>query len=137
MGFSLKLGFFQRFFGGARDESRSAAKERLKGALVGDRSSVAPNLMPSLEADLIAVLDRYFKYDSHNLKLQLLERDGIMNFGLQLPLSEVHRQAQLPSNAMRDLNKEQRLLPSKPKTRRGPRNWPSAEERSVETEATN
>jgi cell division topological specificity factor MinE len=123
MEFLHKIGFLNRLFGGPKDESRNAAKERLKGALVGDRSSVAPNLLPSLQAELSSVLERYFRYDCEMLKMQLNEREGQMTFGVQLPVTEVHRQAKLPDEALRDKAAERKHLLQKPQPRRLPSMW--------------
>ena len=125
MEFLLKIGIFQKWFGPRQDESRGAARERLRGALIGDRSSVAPNLLPAMEGDLEAVLLRYFSFEKRQLKLSLGEREGSMHFSVQLPVQQVHRQAHLPKEAWQ---KESAPggMPKGPRRQRGPRRANSA-----------
>lgn len=116
----VKMSFWQRLFGAKpQEDSRAAARERLRGALVGDRSSVAPNLLPALEGDLKGVLARYFDFEQRNIKLALGEREGTMHFSVQLPVRQVHRQAQLPQEAFAKAKDKERRVPRT--QQRGPR----------------
>jgi cell division topological specificity factor MinE len=127
MEFLLNLGFWQRWFGPKRDDSRQAARDRLRGALVGDRSSVAPNLLPAMESDLEAVLARYFDFEKRQMKLALGEREGTMHFSVQLPVHQVHRQARLPKEALEGPpSRAQRRTPKA--VQRGPRRRGSSAE---------
>ena len=120
MEFLLKFGLFQKWFGPQQDESRGAARERLRGALIGDRSSVAPNLLPAMEGDLEALLMRYFAFEKRQMKLSLGEREGAMHFSVQLPVQQVHRQARLPKEALQQ-EKPPAGLRKGPRRQRGPR----------------
>jgi cell division topological specificity factor MinE len=100
MEFLMKFSFWHRFFG-PREDSRSAAKDRLRNALVGDRCTVAPALMECMTTDLLGVLRKYFVVDQ-DLKLALSERDGVMKFSAGATVLRVLRQAQLPAEALDD-----------------------------------
>ena len=118
MEFLMKIGFLQRLMGQPKqDNSRSAARERLQNALVGDRSSVAPSLLRSLELELLPILRRYMDVDKSNLKLALADKDGEMRFSASVPVLRIHRQAQLPEQALQ----EERSAERRARKLRGPR----------------
>ena len=100
----MRIPFFHRFFGGSRpqDDSRAAAKDRLRNALVGDRSTVAPGLIQSLEGEMLSMLGRYMDVDRSGLKLCLADRDGGMSLTATAPILRIHRQASLPAEALRE-----------------------------------
>jgi septum formation topological specificity factor MinE len=98
MEFLMKFSLWHRLFG-PREDSRSAAKDRLRNALVGDRCTVAPALMECMTADLLGVLRKYMVVD-HDLKLSLSEREGAMRFTAGVGVVRVLRQAQLPAEAL-------------------------------------
>jgi cell division topological specificity factor MinE len=100
MEFLMRWGFLHRLFGGPREESRSAAKDRLRNALVGDRCTVAPALMECMSADLLAVLRKYLVVQEKDLKVSICERDGGMKFTAGVGVVRVLRQAQLPAAAL-------------------------------------
>lgn len=101
MEFFLKFNFFQKLWGSPpKDQSRSAARERLQSALVGDRGSVAPGLLDSLESEIVPILRRYMEIDKKSFKLALGEKEGLMRFSASVPVLRIHRQAQLPNQAL-------------------------------------
>jgi cell division topological specificity factor MinE len=138
--FLLRIPFLQRLFGHHRqalDESRQAARDRLKNALVGDRCTVAPGLSAAIQKDLLEVLGRYMEVDGSTLNLRLEPKGEEMQWTAGVKVVRVHRQAHLPEAALRDSSSRK----SRPKrTLRGVR-WrrsqeddpaaPSAEEKSA------
>lgn len=108
MEFLMKFPLWHRLFG-PREDSRSAAKDRLRNALVGDRCTVAPALMECMTADLLGVLRKYMVVDQ-DLKLQLAERDGGMRFSASAGVIRVLRQAQLPQEALDENRAPKRKL---------------------------
>lgn len=110
MEFLLRIPFLHRFFGRSqpKDESRQAARERLRSALVGDRCSVAPGLTESIRKEVLEVLARYMDVDASTLTLRLEPKGEEMQWGAQVKVERVHRQAQLPEEALREATPKQR-----------------------------
>jgi cell division topological specificity factor MinE len=128
MEFLMRIPFLHRLMGGGsepREESRGAAKDRLRNALVGDRSTVAPGLMQSLESEMLSVLGRYMDVDRSGVKLSLADRDGGMRFSAVAPILRIHRQANLPAAALTESGPAVRVSTKKS---RGPRIRRSFEE---------
>lgn len=64
------LEFLSRLFG--RDNgSKNVAKERLRLVLVHDRSSVSPQLLETLKAEMIQVISNYMDVDEQGLEVNL------------------------------------------------------------------
>jgi cell division topological specificity factor len=64
------LEFLSRLFG--RDSgSKNVAKERLRLVLVHDRSSVSPQLLETLKAEMIQVISNYMDVDEQGLEVNL------------------------------------------------------------------
>lgn len=110
MDFLLRLPFFARFFRPPAEDSRQAARERLRAALVGDRSTVAPGLMKCLQTDLQEVFERYMDIDTAALELQLRDLEGMMTFSARVPVTRIHRQAHLPDAALKEEQERKMLL---------------------------
>lgn len=135
MEFLLRLPLLGWIFGPKpKDESRDAARNRLKSALVGDRCSVAPGMSESIRKEVIDVLSRYMDVDSQTLQLRLQPDGESMRWSADIQVVRVHRQAHLPEQALVD--------PSQPKKRpkrnlrglrwrRSQEDQPSVEEKSA------
>lgn len=94
------LSFLQRIFGGGtpKEDSRSAARDRLRLVLVSDRATVAPHLMESLRNDLIEVISRYMEIDVRAMQMGLERHDGAMALAANIPVRSVHRSsAEMPA----------------------------------------
>ena len=99
----MRLPLLQRLFGSQpKDESRKAARERLKNALVGDRCSVAPGLSDSIRKEVLDVLGRYMEVDPGSLQLRLDPQGEEMHWSAGVRVTRVHRQAHLPEEALKD-----------------------------------
>lgn len=101
MDFLLRFNFLYRLLG-PKDDSRAAARERLRSALVGDRSKVAGGFMDSLREEVNQVLGRYMEFDGDKAEFALRENDGQMTFTARVPIKRVHRQAHLPKEALEE-----------------------------------
>lgn len=95
--FLARFPILQRIFG-PRQETRCAARDRLRLVLVSDRSTVAPHLMESLRNDLIDVISRYMEIDTQSMKMGLERREGAMALAASIPVRSVHRSsAEMPA----------------------------------------
>ncbi len=83
--------FFNRIFGGQREDTRSAARDRLRLVLVSDRATVAPHLMESLRNELIEVISRYMEIDTSTMQMGLERHQGAMALAANIPVRSVHR----------------------------------------------
>jgi cell division topological specificity factor len=83
--------FFNRIFGGSREDTRSAARDRLRLVLVSDRATVAPQLMESLRNELIEVISRYMEIDTCSMQMGLERHEGVMALAANIPVRSVHR----------------------------------------------
>lgn len=101
MDFLSKFPFLQRIFGSGgapREETRQAARDRLRLVLVSDRSTVAPHLMESLRNDLIEVLSRYMEIDTRTMQMGLERHEGAMALAANIPVRSIHRSsAEMPA----------------------------------------
>ena len=99
----MKFNFLQRLFGSKpaeKDNSGSAARDRLKIALVGDRSAVAPRLMDSVRRDLIEVLNRYMEIDVQLMTMEIKKEDQAVSLAAVVPVRRIKRQASLPEECL-------------------------------------
>ena len=135
MEFLLRLPLLGWIFGPKpKDESRDAARNRLKSALVGDRCSVAPGMSESIRKEVIDVLSRYMDVDSQTLQLRLQPDGESMRWSADIQVGRVHRQAHLPEQALVDPSQRKK----RPKRnlrglrwRRSQEDQPSVEEKSA------
>lgn len=136
MEFLLRVPFLGWIFGGpkTKDESRDAARNRLKSALVGDRCSVAPGMSESIRKEVLDVLSRYMDVDSQSLHLRLQPDGEAMRWSADIQVVRVHRQAHLPEQALVDPGQRKK----RPKRnlrgvrwRRSQEDQPSVEEKSA------
>lgn len=115
------------------DESRHAARARLKNALVGDRSSVAPSFSQALQKELLEVLTRYMEVDGSTLEVKLETTGETMHWTAGVQVARVHRQAHLPTEAMAEpRNRQGRTRPKR--TLRGSR-WRRSQEETPSQES--
>lgn len=136
MEFLLRLPFLGWLFGGkqTKDDSREAARARLKSALVGDRCSVAPGMSESIRKEMLEVLGRYMDVDSQTLNLRLQPEGDGMRWAADIQVVRVHRQAHLPEQALLDPS-ERKKRPKRSlrgiRWRRSQEDQPSVEEKSA------
>lgn len=97
----MRLPLFHRLFG-EQDDSRSAARNRLKSALVGDRQTVAPKFMPCLQKDMEEAMSRYLRADKEAASYKITDRNGKMTLSVEVPILCVLRQNVLPEDALKE-----------------------------------
>ena len=81
---------FLSFFLGEKKKTASVAKERLQIILAHERSgrnAAEPDYLPALQRELIAVISKYVKVNTDDIKVQL-ERQGnleVLEVKIELP----------------------------------------------------
>ncbi|MES2785369.1 MAG: cell division topological specificity factor MinE [Pseudomonadota bacterium] len=84
------MGSFLSFLLGEKKQTASVAKERLQIILAHERSgrnAAAPDYLPALQRELVAVISKYIKIDPNDIKVQL-ERQGnleVLEVKIELP----------------------------------------------------
>ncbi|WP_085317101.1 cell division topological specificity factor MinE [Derxia lacustris] len=74
---------------GEKKSSASVAKERLQIILAHERSGrgAAPDYLPQLQAELLAVISKYVKIDQNDIKVNLERQDNyeILEVKIEMP----------------------------------------------------
>lgn len=90
-----------------KEDSRGAARDRLKSALVGDRQTVAPQLMTCLQKDIEECMSRYLRADKEHSVYKIVDKNGKMTLSVEVPVLHILRQGSLPEDALKeDLEEE-------------------------------
>lgn len=76
--------FFKRLF--APEQSGATAKERLRLVLLSDHLSLAPDVVESLRADLIAVISKYVEVDEANCDVSFEQQDRAVAVLANIPI---------------------------------------------------
>ena len=87
------LDFITRIFGRESNASKNVAKERLRLVLVHDRSSVSPQILQDLKADLIKVISNYMDIDEDALEVNFENSDNQVALIANIPIKNVKRPA--------------------------------------------
>lgn len=70
------MSWLEKIFGTAQPKSASLAKERLTLVIAHQRvADSAPDFLPALQKDLVAVISKYIKINPEDIKVQL-EKKG-------------------------------------------------------------
>lgn len=86
------LDFLSRLF--SRDNgSKNVAKERLRLVLVHDRTSISPQLLETLKADLIQVISNYMEIDESALEVNLDSSGNTVALVANIPVKGMKRTA--------------------------------------------
>jgi len=86
------LEFLSRLF--SRDNgSKNVAKERLRLVLVHDRTSISPQLLETLKADLIQVVSNYMEIDESALEVNLDSSGNTVALVANIPVKGMKRTA--------------------------------------------
>ena len=104
----MKVPIFHRLFG-PKEDSRNAARERLKTALVGDRQTVAPQLMTCLQKDIEECTAKYLRADKESAVYKIVDKDGKMTLKMEIPILRINRQKDLPEEALREEREEESI----------------------------
>ena len=78
------------FLLGEKKKTASVAKERLQIILAHERSgrnAGQPDYLPALQRDLVAVISKYIKSDTHDIKVHLEKQDNleVLEVKIELP----------------------------------------------------
>ncbi len=82
---------FLSFFLGEKKKTASVAKERLQIILAHERSgrsAAAPDYLPDLQRDLVAVISKYIKIDQRDIKVNLERQDDLEVLEVKIELPE-------------------------------------------------
>lgn len=83
---------FLSFFLGEKKKTASVAKERLQIILAHERGgglgTAAPDYLPDLQRDLIAVISKYVKIDPKDIKVNLERQDDLEVLEVKIELPE-------------------------------------------------
>lgn len=104
----MKVPIFHRLFG-TKEDSRNAARERLKTALIGDRQTVAPQLMNCLQKDIEECTAKYLRADKDAAVYKIVDKDGKMTLKMEIPILRINRQRELPEEALKEERKEESI----------------------------
>lgn len=73
--------------------SKNVAKERLRLVLVHDRTSISPQLLETLKAEMINVISRYMEIDESALEVNLESSDNTVALVANIPVKGMKRAA--------------------------------------------
>lgn len=81
---------FLSFFLGEKKKTASVAKERLQIILAHERSgrnAAEPDYLPALQKELVAVISKYIKINTEDIKVQLERQDDleVLEVKIELP----------------------------------------------------
>ncbi|MEZ5645446.1 MAG: cell division topological specificity factor MinE [Burkholderiaceae bacterium] len=81
---------FLSFFLGEKKKTASVAKERLQIILAHERSgrnAAEPDYLPALQKELVAVIGKYIKINTDDIKVQLERQDDleVLEVKIELP----------------------------------------------------
>lgn len=85
-----------------KEDSRGAARDRLKSALVGDRQTVAPQLMSCLQKDIEECMARYLRADKEGSVYKIVDKNGKMTLSVEVPVLHILRQGSLPEESLKE-----------------------------------
>ncbi len=84
------LDFLSRLFG--RDSgSKNVAKERLRLVLVHDRTSISPQILEAMKADMIQVISNYMVIDESKLEVSLDSSGNTVALVANIPVKGMKR----------------------------------------------
>lgn len=89
---------FLRFFLGEKKKTAAVAKERLQIILAHERAgrgSDAPDYLPDLQRDLIAVISKYVPIDPKDIKVNLERLDDLEVLEVKIELPDKVEKASL------------------------------------------
>ena len=82
---------FLSFLLGEKKTSASVAKDRLQLILINERGDgIAPDYLPQLQKELVAVISKYVKINPDDIKVNLERQDSleILEVKIEMPQAE-------------------------------------------------
>jgi cell division topological specificity factor len=86
--------FFKRLF--TPEQSGAMARERLRLVLLSDHLSLAPDVVESLRADLIAVISKYVEVDEENCDVSFEQQDRAVAMLANIPILALRSRDRTP-----------------------------------------
>ena len=86
------LEFITRLFG-KDGGSKNVAKERLRLVLVHDRTSISPQLLETLKAEMIQVISNYMEIDESALEVNLDSSGNTVALVANIPVKGMKKRA--------------------------------------------
>ncbi|MDQ8022550.1 MAG: cell division topological specificity factor MinE [Moraxellaceae bacterium] len=87
------MSWFDKLFGGNQPKSAQLAKERLTLVIAHQRTddNHAPDFLPDLQKELIAVISKYVKVNPDDIKVQLEKKDNYEVLEVNIVMPEAGR----------------------------------------------
>ena len=76
---------------------------------MGDRQTVAPQLMTCLQKDIEECTAKYLRADKESAIYKIVDKDGKMTLKMEIPILRINRQKDLPEEALREEREEESI----------------------------
>lgn len=76
------------------DQSKNAAKDRLRLVLMHDRSDIPATMMEAIRTEMVQVLNKYVEIDQEALEVLLEKEAGSIGLVLNIPIRRVKSEAE-------------------------------------------
>ncbi|MFN3431474.1 MAG: cell division topological specificity factor MinE [Candidatus Sericytochromatia bacterium] len=80
--------------GRQNDQSKTAAKDRLRLVLMHDRSDIPATMMEAIRTEMVQVLSKYVEIDQEALEVMLEKEAGSIGLVLNIPIRRVKSEAE-------------------------------------------
>lgn len=84
-----------KVFTSDKNSSKEIAKNRLKLVLINDRNNFPPDLLESIQNDIIKVIQRYIEVDEKNIEIKMIrsknssEMDVVSELVANIPVKKI------------------------------------------------
>jgi cell division topological specificity factor len=80
--------------GRQNEQSKTAAKDRLRLVLMHDRSDIPATMMEAIRSEMVQVLSKYVEIDQEALEVMLEKEAGSIGLVLNIPIRRVKSEAE-------------------------------------------
>jgi cell division topological specificity factor len=80
--------------GRSTEQSKNAAKDRLRLVLMHDRSDIPATMMEAIRTEMVQVLSKYVEIDQEALEVMLEKEAGSIGLVLNIPIRRVKSEAE-------------------------------------------
>ena len=88
------LSIINNILGRSQEQSKTAAKDRLRLVLMHDRSDIPATMMEAIRAEMVQVLSKYVEIDQEALEVMLEKEAGSIGLVLNIPIRRVKSEAE-------------------------------------------
>jgi cell division topological specificity factor len=88
------LSIINNLLGRTNEQSKNAAKDRLRLVLMHDRSDIPATMMEAIRAEMVQVLNKYVEIDQEALEVMLEKEAGSIGLVLNIPIRRVKSEAE-------------------------------------------